>query len=311
VTTTDIVRPGPMSEQWRQLIELMAPGAQPWEIDYTRQVSAALDLSIFANPPEVAIIGRFDSRVGRVVYRPQVTVDGRLALAVRSGRVVGLEGPHFTGPRDQWTNDRGERQWIDVWDCKDEGAYPRAARYLIHVAGYTFPVNGTAPWLEFCQRDKNGKLQPLWQRMPTTMLAKTALSLGLRRSGIEKLPPDIPVDYEGDGPVLAGPSAGETPAPAVEELPPVPSGRGGPNLTAEHVLTGASRRDGILQCSCGDTFATAWAFNVHKKDMRGEPPDDVYDTSPESQGYDDDLQPASYEDPAYEDDYPGRPFGND
>jgi hypothetical protein len=294
-----------MSQQWRQLAEQLAPDATPFELDYARQVANTLEVSLFTNPPEMVIIGRYDKRVGRVVHRPQVTIDGRLALAVRTGRIVGLEGPHFTGPRELWTNDHGERIWVDMWDCRDEGAYPRAARYLIHVAGWTFPANGTAPWLEFCQRGKDGRLLEMWARMPTTMLAKTALSLGLRRSGIEKLPADIPVDYEGDGPVLAEPPVGETPDPAAVDTLPVP-GRVGPT---EHVLVGASRRDGVLQCSCGDTFGTAWAFNVHKKDMRGEPPDDVYDSSPEATGYDDDLQPTSYEDP--EDDDPGRPFGND
>jgi hypothetical protein len=294
-----------MSEQWRQVIEQLAPEAKAWEVDFARQVAITLDLSLFSNPPELVIIGRYDKRLGRIVHRPQVTVDGRLALAVRTGRVIGLEGPHYTGPRDQWTHN-GERLWIDVWDCKDEGAYPRAARYLIHVAGYTFPVNGTAPWLEFCQRGKDGKLLEMWARMPTTMLAKTALSLGLRRSGIEKLPADIPVDYEGDGPDLTETGVGETPAPTVEEHPPVPSGRGGPNLTQEHVLVGASRRDGILQCACGDTFGTAWAFNVHKKDLADQPPADVYDSSPESTGSVDADQEPSYSDP-YDDD-PGRPF---
>jgi hypothetical protein len=294
--TPDLVRPGPMSEQWRTLAEQLAPDATRFELDYFRQVAVTLDLSPFTNPAELVLIGRYDSRVGRIVHRPQITVDGRLALAVRSGRVVGLEGPHFTGPRDQWTHN-GERLWIDVWDCKDEGAYPRAARYLIHIAGYTFPVNGTAPWLEFCQRDSKGKLAPLWARMPTTMLAKTALSLGLRRSGIEKLPADIPVDYEGDGPALTATAVGETPDPVAGETRPVPPGRGGPNVT--HAMADATRAQDPYRCLCGEVFQTIAAFHRHATlDL---PPEQVYDDSPESRGYDDDVQPASYEDP-------GRPF---
>jgi hypothetical protein len=72
------------------------------------------------------------------------------------------------------------------------------------------------------------------------------------------------------------------------------------------VVTGASRRDGVLQCSCGAQFPTAWAFAVHQKDpIHGDqPPEQVYDDSPESRGYDEDLQPASYDDP-------GRPFDSD
>jgi hypothetical protein len=290
VTTPDTVRP--MSDRWRQLAVQLAPDAIEWELDYLGQVCTRLDLSPFTNPAQIVLIGRYDSRVGRVVHRPQVTVDGRLALAVRTGRVAGLEGPHFTGLRTEWTDLHGQRVWVDMWDCKDEGAYPRAARYLIHVNGYVLPVNGTAPWLEFCQRDSKGKLLPLWARMPTTMLAKTALSLGLRRSGIENLPADVPVDYEGDSPVLAVPP-GETPAPA-DQLP-VP-GRGGPN---EHQLADAKTAQDPYTCVCGEIFPTMAAFHAHRH--AADPPEQVYDDSPESRGYDDDVQPASYEDP-------GRPF---
>jgi hypothetical protein len=191
-------RPAESAQRWKQLAVQLAPGAAEWELEYLGEVCRRLDLSPFTNPAQICLIGRFDKRAGRVVHRPMVTIDGRLALAVRSGRVVGIEGPTFTGPRDLWTDSNGQRIWIDGWDCRDEGGYPRAARYLIHVSGWATPANGTAPWAEFSQRDSAGKLTPMWARWPTTMLAKSALSLGLRRSGVENMPAGVPVDYEGD-----------------------------------------------------------------------------------------------------------------
>jgi hypothetical protein len=292
------------SEEWRQLAERLAPGADQFDLDYFAEVCARVELSPFTSPPQIVLIGRYDKRVKRTVFRPQVTVDGRLALAVRSGRVVGIEGAQFTGPRDLWTDDNGQRIWIDVWDCKDEGEYPRAARYLIHVAGWAKPVNGTAPWLEFKQLDNDGKLLPLWARMPTTMLAKSALSLGLRRAGIENLPTDIAVAYEGD-PDLAVPP-GEAPAP------PAPlstrAGRGGPNVAlAAHRVIAGDAKDPWIVCSCGERFNTVWAHAAHRNEEAGRTPEDVHDTAPESTGAVDADQDPSYANLDTEED-PERPF---
>jgi hypothetical protein len=287
------VRSAMSPDLWFQLAEQLAPNATRFELEYGYKVAERLELSLFTSPAEIVLIGRYDKRVGKTVHRPQVTVDGRLSLARRTGRVVGIEGPHYTGPRDEWTRDDGQRIWIDMWDCKDEGDYPRAARYLIHIAGDVVPVNGTAPWLEFCQRDKDGQLLDMWRRMPTTMLAKSALALGLRRSGIEKLPPDVAVTYEGDSPDLAIPP-GETPAPAAAAMP----GRGG---TTQHEI--ADDDGTIFTCTCGQQFASGGAYHRHRVEARhyDQPPDEVYDTSPESIGAVDADQEPSYEDP-------GRPF---
>jgi hypothetical protein len=281
MTAAPDVLPGSSARQWQQLAEQLAPGATAFDIDYFAQVCMRVELSPFTSPPQIVLIGRHDSRLGRVVYRPQVTVDGRLALAVRSGRVVGLDGPHFTGPRTEWTDPHGQRIWVDMWDSKDESSYPRAARYLIHVAGWTIPVNGTAPWLEFAQVDSKGKLLPLWRRMPTVMLAKTALSLGLRRAGIENLPADVAAHFEGDPDHdLAQTPGGEIPAPAA-----IPSGRGGAN-DLDTAVAGYSSEELLA------AYERRW--------RREQTPPDVTDSAPESA----DLEPVDDEDYS-------RPFGDD
>ena len=248
----DVVRPAGQSDRWRLLAEKLAPNATRLDLDYFAEAAHHLQLTPFSNPPEIVLIDRYDNRLGRTVYRPQVTVDGRLALARRTGKVVGIEGPHYTGPRQKWTDRDGQRIWIDAWDCEDEGGHPRAARYLIHIAGDVVPVNGTAPWSEFAQRDKKGELLKTWADMPTTMLSKCALSLGLRRSGIEKLPADIPVDYEGDG--------------SIDIIEPEPV------ETHEMIVTREDKDGDTYRCSCGRLFNTVAAFHAHKTPGPVPPP---------------------------------------
>jgi hypothetical protein len=266
-TVPDVVRPAGQSDRWRVLAEKLAPNASRLDLDYFAEAAHHLGLTPFSNPPEIVLIDRWDKRLGRTVYRPQVTIDGRMAMARRTGKVIGIEGPHYTGPRQKWTDRDGQRIWIDAWDCEDEGGYPRAARYLIHILGDVVPVNGTAPWPEFCQHDKTGKLLDTWAQMPTVMLAKCALSLGLRRSGIEKLPADIPVDYEGDGSevldrddTLISESAGQDArAASAGDL-----GERSRPVEDHHQLV-AEPGDQWRTCSCGERFPTDAAFHAHKQ----------------------------------------------
>ena len=293
-TSSSTVRTG--DNRWQQLVaEKIAPNATSLDIDYLAAVCRRLELSPFTSPAQIVLVPRYDARLKRQVFRPQVTVDGRLALAVRTGHVVGIEGPEFTGPREKWTRD-GQRIWTDLWDIGEEQRPPRAARYYVHVRDWTKPVNGTATWPEFMQTDSNGELLPLWRRMPSVMLAKSALSLALRRSGVEAFAADVAVAYEGDGETVDAAVKTSVDTPGPDENPP-PSG---PGPHAAHRVI-SSTADGILTCACGQRFQNAWAWGVHRNQPDDRPPDELYDSAPESVGYDDDIQPGSYEDP-------GRPF---
>jgi hypothetical protein len=293
--TTALVAPG--DSRWRTLVaEKIAPDATDNDIDYLAAVCRRLELTPFSSPAQIVLVPRYDKRLRRDVFRPQVTVDGRLALAVRTGQIVGIEGPQFTGARDAWTRN-GVRIWVDLWDYLEEQKYPRAARYFVHVKGWVKPVNGTAVWQEFRQVDKQGELLPLWQQMPSVMLAKSALSLALRRSGVESLGPDVAVAYEGDSEDLAIPP-GETPAPAAAAMP----GRGGTN----HQI--ADDDGTIFTCTCGQQFSSGGAYHRHRVEARhyDPPPDELYDSAPESTGAVDADQEPSYANPDEPD--PGRPF---
>jgi hypothetical protein len=177
------------------LRDQIAPGASDEELAFFAQVCARLDLSPFAD--QIVLIGRWDKRAGRTVYRHQLTVAGRRTLAVRTGRLAGIEGPVWCGPR----NEAGDLEWRDVWDRDGD---PYCARVLVHVHGWHVPANGTAKWSEFAQYDSNGKPLPLWRSMPAHMLGKCAESLALRRAFPDVIDPAVadefpfPVEPGGD-----------------------------------------------------------------------------------------------------------------
>lgn len=165
------------------LRDQIAPGAADDELAYFAAVCARLELSPFAD--QIVLIGRWDSRVGRKVYRHQITVAGRRTLAARTGKLVGIEGPVWCGPRDE----RGELVWADVWD--DDREPPYCARCLVHVDGWVTPANGTAKWSEFAQLNRDGTVSPMWQQMPSHMLGKVAESMALRRAFPDVIRPDL------------------------------------------------------------------------------------------------------------------------
>jgi hypothetical protein len=176
------------------LRDQIAPGATDAELAFFAQVCGRLDLSPFAD--QIVCVGRFDKRANRTVFRHQITVAGRRALAARTGRLQGIEGPVWCGPRAG----AGELVWRDVWDDNDVAPY--CARVLVHVAGWTVPANGTAKWSEFAQFDHSGKLLPLWRSMPSHMLGKVAESMALRRAFPDVIDPAVMESIAVDAPYM-------------------------------------------------------------------------------------------------------------
>lgn len=184
----------PASHPIEVLREQIAPDATDAELAFFAEVCARLELSPFAD--QIVLIGRYDKRVGRSVHRHQLTVAGRRTLATRTGKLAGIEGPVWCGPRE--TRHGGELRWRDVWDSDEP---PYCARVLVHVHGWTAPANGTAKWDEFAQHDSGGKLLPLWRQMPSHMLGKVAESMALRRAFPDVIDPAVADSY----PVPVGP----------------------------------------------------------------------------------------------------------
>src|SRR5262245_2807547 len=160
----------------------IAPNATDGELLMFSRVCERFQLSPFAD--QIVLIGRWDRKANREVHRHQITVAGRRALAERTGEFRGLDGPEWTGPRDE----RGDLRWVDLWTVDD--APPYAARAFAH-REKRLPANGTAKWSEFAQRGRDGKLLQTWSAMPSHMLGKVAESMALRRAFPEVIEPAL------------------------------------------------------------------------------------------------------------------------
>lgn len=161
----------------------LAPAATDAELAYFARVCRHLGLDPWAG--HVYLIGRRQKvrdehgrDTWKVLHKPQISVAGRRAIASRTGRLVGIEGPSWCGPR---RFDGAPLEWTELWD--DDNAYPYAARCFVHVAGWKIPANGTVKWSEFAVYEdaERTKLGRFWKHSPSHMIGKVAESLALRR----------------------------------------------------------------------------------------------------------------------------------
>jgi len=233
--TGDLVAPSRHGEFLRTVKEQLAPGISDLDLEYFGLATQRLDLSPFTPPPQILPIGRWDKRAERIVHRPQVMIDGRLTLAMRSGRVVAIGAGEWCGPSD--TKNGKPPVWVDFWD---DDQPPHGARSTIWLAGTDIPSRAVVRWKEFAQTNKEGDLVGLWPTMPAHMLHKTALALNLRRAVPDVLPKDLMLYTEGDA----------------ESTPPV--------TVEEHRQLTAQPGDQWRICSCGERFPTDAAFAAHK-----------------------------------------------
>jgi phage recombination protein Bet len=119
---------------------------------------------------QIHLVGRYDKRKGRKVYRSQTSIDGYRIVAQRSGEYRGQTSPEWCGP---------DGQWVDVWLPV---VPPSAARIGVYREGFEAPVMAVAKWTSYAQTNKQGNLTGLWVSMPDHMLAKCAEALALRKA---------------------------------------------------------------------------------------------------------------------------------
>ena len=135
------------------------------------------------------LIGRWNAAARRKVYKPQITVDGRRAIAQRTGVVFAVEGPVWCGPRIN-----GELVWQDVWDDEEQSPYcarvfdlrpARRAAAEGERDGEVVRVRAVHRRRPRSARAASGRL------MPSHMLGKVAEAMALRRAFPEsvELPP--------------------------------------------------------------------------------------------------------------------------
>lgn len=187
-------------DEARLIREQLAPKASDAEIRVFLALCQRLDLDPFAR--QIYLVGRWDSRAGREIFAPQVSIDGFRLVAQRTGEYAGQAGPEWCA---------ADGAWRDVW-LSD--APPAAARVGVYRKGWAAPLYRVALWSEFQQTKKDGKPSGLWAKMPSVMLAKCAEMQALRAAfpnelsgvyGVEELAqatPAVEAEIIDDAPAL-------------------------------------------------------------------------------------------------------------
>lgn len=126
---------------------------------------------------QIYLIGRWDKRAGRKVYRSQTSIDGFRLIARRSADASGID---YSYEDTIWFDAEGGRH--EVW-LSDKP--PAAAKVVVVRANSRF--DAVARYGAYVPTNKDGEPTGLWKGMPDTMIAKCAEALALRKAFPEDL----------------------------------------------------------------------------------------------------------------------------
>jgi len=159
------------TEQINMLRNQIAPGFTDAELAYGLTVARARNLDPFQKQ---VYFSKRRSRVGdnwveKVEVEP--TIAGLESIADRTGELDGEDPPLWCGV---------DGVWHDVW--LDDRSPPAAAKFTLYRKGRSKPFYAVALFVEYCQRNKEGKPTQMWAKMPANQLLKCAEAKALRKA---------------------------------------------------------------------------------------------------------------------------------
>ena len=149
------------TDEQRQMIrDTYANGANDREFSVLIEIAKKRRLDPMLR--QIHFVQRWNTDLKRMVWAPQVSIDGLRAIAQRTGLYDGQDEPIF--------EDRNGELYV----CK------------VRVYRRDWPSNrpavGVAYWSEYVQTTKDGSVTRMWRQMPHVMLSKVAESIALRKA---------------------------------------------------------------------------------------------------------------------------------
>lgn len=158
-------------EKINLITRTIAKGATPDELELFIAQCVRTGLDPFAR--QIFCVERW-GRGGKQMVT-QTSIDGFRLIAERTGNYEGQTQEYWCGPNGVWR---------DIWLEKTP---PAGARVGVYKKGCREPIWAVVTFAEYAGRGKEGKLIPMWEKMPSRMLLKCAESLALRKAFPQEL----------------------------------------------------------------------------------------------------------------------------
>lgn len=170
----------------RVLRDTVAADLEPPEFALFVEICRAKKLDPFSR--QIHASKRWDSASGTHRMTVMTGIDGFRALAERTGKYEGQNGPFWTNG-DYIKDDNGNAVlddegkvrfvWFEVWPFDEP---PVAAKVEVLKRGFRAPLVGVARFQEFAATKKSGGLNHMWGKFSSVMIAKCAEAVALRRA---------------------------------------------------------------------------------------------------------------------------------
>jgi phage recombination protein Bet len=195
------------TDEQRQMIrDTYANGANDKEFSVLLEIAKKRRLDPMLR--QIHFVQRWNADLKRMVWAPQVSIDGLRAIAQRTGLYDGQDEPEF--------EERAGELYL--------------AKVRVYRKDWARAAVGVAYWSEYVQTTKDGNMTRMWRQMPHVMLSKVAESIALRKA----FPEDCGGLYTDEEMSQADSGRDEQPAPT--RARPRAEAPAAPQLAAPSVL---------------------------------------------------------------------------